>query len=229
MIQATPPRWITPRRAIVAVLIATAIVLAAAISFSVLPGASTAPPAAPITAVTTKPVPVSTTGPTIPDSTVALGVTSRSSGNSNDTTRTSTEVQGSGASTSRINPASSAVAPLLSGSAPKTASKTGSLVNGFPETIPVAVASTIANSAVASSGDNVQVTLVAKTSMSAADLLDFYQSAFAKIGLTATEVPAVGGSTAFSFTHTYDTVTLTATSTKYGANYSLYAVLRATS
>ena len=228
MIQATPPRWITPRRAIVAVLIATAIVLAAAISFSVLPGAPTAPPAAPITAVTTKPVPVSTTGPTIPDSTVALGVTSRSSGNSNDTTRTSTEVQGSGASTSRIKPASSAVAPLLSGSAPKTASKTGSLVDGFPARIPVVHASTIDNSAVSSSGDNVQATLVAKTTMSAADLLYFYQSAFAKTGLIATEVPAVGGSTAFSFTHSNDTVTLTVTSTKSGANYSLYAVLRAT-
>lgn len=228
MIQATPPRWITPRRAIVAGLIAATVVLTAAISASVLPGASSAPAGAPTTAVTTKPVPVSTTGPTNPDSTVAPGAQSPSSRNSNDTTRLSTEVQVSGASTSRTNPASSEVAPLLSGPAPKTASKTGSLVGGFPATIPVAAASTIANSAVASSGDNVQATLVAKTSMSASDLLDFYQSAFAKIGLTATEVPAVGGSAAFSFTHASDTVTLTVTSTKSGANYSLYAVLRAT-
>lgn len=228
MTPATPHRRITPRHVIVAGLVVAAAVFAVAIGFSVLPGASTTPAAAPTTAVTTRPVPASTTGPTNPDSTVAPGAQSLSSGNSNDTTRTTTEVEGSGASASRANPASSAVAPLLSGPAPKTASKTGSLVGGFPATIPVADASTIANSAVASSGDNVQATLVANTSMSAADLLYFYQSAFAKIGLTATEVPAVGGSTAFSFTHGNDTVTLTATSTKSGANYSLYAVLRAT-
>lgn len=64
--------------------------------------------------------------------------------------------------------------------------------------------------------------------MSAADLLDFYQSTFAKIGLLGTEVPAVGGSTAFSFAHENDTVTLTVTATKTGASYSLYAALRAT-
>lgn len=228
MTPATPHRRISPRHVIVAGLIAAAVVLAAAIGFSVLPGASTTPVAASTPAVTTKPVPVSTTGPTNPDSTVARGGQALLGGTGNDTTRTSTEVEGSGASISRANPASSAVAPLLSGPAPTTASKSGSLVDGFPARIPVVHASTIDNSAVSSSGDNVQATLVAKTTMSAADLLYFYQSAFAKTGLIATEVPAVGGSTAFSFTHSNDTVTLTVTSTKSGANYSLYAVLRAT-
>jgi hypothetical protein len=219
-------RWITPRRAIVAGLVAAVLVFTAAIIFSVLPGSATTPVAAPTTTVTTRSVPVSTTGPTNPDPTVAPG--GQSSRSAPDTTRTSTEVQGSGASTGRTNPASTPIAPLLTGPAPKTASKTGSLVDGFPTTIPVAHTSTITNSSVASSGDIVQATLVAKTSMSAADLLDFYQSTFAKVGLPGTEVPAVGGSTAFSFAHGNDTVTVTVTATKSGANYSIYAVLRAT-
>ncbi|MHC5797829.1 hypothetical protein ACVXZ4_16910 [Lacisediminihabitans sp. FW035] len=227
MTPATPPRWITPRRAIVAGLIAAALMLAAAISFSVLPGAALAPVAAPTPSVTTEPVPVSTTGPTNPDSTVAPGAQS-SATPPGTTTRTSTEVQAGGTSDSLANPASAAIAPLLSGAAPKTASKNGAIVTGFPATIPVAAGSTIGSSAVASSGNNVQATLVAKTSLAAPDLLDYYQSAFAKIGLYSTEVPAVGGSTAFSFAHGNDTVTLTVTPTKTGADYSIYAVLRAT-
>ncbi|CAN5293935.1 hypothetical protein BH09ACT2_BH09ACT2_19380 [soil metagenome] len=228
MTPATPHRRITPRHVIVAGLVIAAVVTGVAIGFSVLPGAPSTPVAAPTPSVTAEPVPVTTTGPTNPDSTVAPGAQSLPGGTGNESTRTSTEVEVPGASISRANPVSSAVAPLLSGPAPKTASKTGSLVGGFPHTIPVADASTIANSAVASSGNIVQATLVAKTSLSATDLLHSYQSAFVKIGLTATEVPAVGGSTAFSFTHADDTVTLTVTPTKSGANYSVYAVLRAT-
>jgi hypothetical protein len=226
MTPATPSRWITPRRAIVAGLIIAALMLAAAISFSVLPGAKLAPAAAPTPSVTTEPVPVSTTGPTIPYSTVAPGAQSSATA-PGTTTRTSTEVQTTGTSDSLTNPALAAIAPLLSGAAPKTASKNGALVTGFPATIPVAARSTIASSAVASSGNNVQATLVAKTSRTAADLLDSYEQAFAKIGLSGTEVPAVGGSTAFSFAHGNDTVTVTVTATKSGANYSIYAVLRA--
>ena len=222
----TLPRWATPRRAIVAGLIAAALALCAAITFSLLPGRAATTVAAPTTAVTTEPIPLSTTGPTDPDSTQAPGAPSEPS--EPGTTRTSTEVQGSGASTARTNPAPTPITPLLSGAAPKTASAIGSLVSGFPETIPVASTSTIANSAIASSGENVQVTLVAKTTRAAADVLAFYQATFSKIGLPETEIPAVGGSTAFSFAHGNDTVTLTVTATKNGANYSIYGVLRAT-
>lgn len=219
------PRLATLRRAIVAGLVLAAVVLAAAITFTALPGNSARPAAALTTSVIAKPVPPSTTGPTNPNSTAAPGA--QSGPPEPGTARTSTEVQNPGSSASRTNGASTPIPPLLTGPAPETASATGSLVAGFPSALPVAKSSTISNSSVASSGTVVQVSLVANTSAASSDLIDYYQAVFAKVGIPGTSVPAVGGSTALSFAHGGDTVTLTVTSTKGGATYSLYGVLDA--
>lgn len=223
-------RWANPRTGIFAGLTLSAALIVAAVALNAVPGPVTNRVAVPTTAVSPEPVPLSTTGLTNPDLTDApsAGESGAEVSPYAPSTRTTTEVKDPGAAGSHPLPSSSPVAPLLAGSAPKTASKNGALVTGFPSAIPVAGNSNITSSSVASSGKIVQVTLVARTSLSPAALMDYYALIFARAGFPAESAPAVGGSTAALFAHGNNAVTLTITPTKSGANYSLYGVLSTT-
>jgi hypothetical protein len=140
--------------------------------------------------------------------------------------RASAEVENPGAS-ARALPPSKPQAPLFTGPMPKTASAAGSLVEGFPEVIPVAKRSSISTSSVASSGRTLQATLVAKTASNSTDLIGYYTTALAKVGLSANPLPSVGGSTGLSFARGSDSITLTVTPTSSGSSYSVYGVLSA--
>jgi hypothetical protein len=123
-------------------------------------------------------------------------------------------------------PSPSQLPALITLPLPKPASAVGKLVAGFPAAIPVVKGSTILDSSLSSIGDVLQATLVAKTSLSPAAVLSTYQSEFARMGLQASPLPTVGGSTAFGFTRESNSVTLTVTPTGGGTKYTLLGVLR---
>ncbi len=141
--------------------------------------------------------------------------------------RTSTEVQAPGSSPAPALPPSKGYPPLLTGPLPKDASATGALVRGYPAAIPVAGGARIRSSAVATSGTVLQATLVASSADSAADVLAFYRTELAKLGLAGDPLPAVGGSSAVSFARGGDTITVTATPAGGGSRFSVYSVLNA--
>lgn len=112
------------------------------------------------------------------------------------------------------------VAPL-----PKTASARGKVVAGFPSAvIPLAQGSTVTFSSVASAKTRLQVGLDATSSLDANAVLNFYRTALGSVGLTATATPAVGGSVALAFVRGADTVTVTASPTGGGSQYTVYGV-----
>jgi hypothetical protein len=138
--------------------------------------------------------------------------------------RTTTEVQpGAGGGPHQLGAPASA---LFTGPIPRSGSAVGSLVAGFPSVIPVTQGSVISSSSVSSSGGIVQVTLVARTTISAPDVLGFYSSQFGKVGIVPQSPPTVAGSVAYSFTRGNDSVTVTATPVSGGGSrYSVVGVL----
>lgn len=119
---------------------------------------------------------------------------------------------------------------LFTGPIPRSGSAVGSLVAGFPPVIPVAQNSVVSSSSISSSGGIVQVTLVARTTISAPDVLAFYSSQFGKFGIVPQSPPTVAGSIAYSFTRGNDSVTVTATPVSGGGSrYSVVGVLDAKS
>ena len=106
---------------------------------------------------------------------------------------------------------------------PATASATGKLVAGFPAAaLPAAPGSTISSSSVASQGEHLQVSLVAKSSRAAIDIVAFYRAALAAYGMYDMPAPAVAGSTAVAFSRGGDSVTVTATPGTGGTSYVVY-------
>ena len=142
--------------------------------------------------------------------------------------RTTTEVQPApGGGTHQLGAPASA---LFTGPIPRSGSAVGSLVPGFPSVIPVTQGSVVSSSSISSSGGIVQVTLVARTTISAADVLGFYSSQFGKVGIVPQSPPTVAGSVAYSFTRGNDSVTVTATPVSGGGSrYSVVGVLDAKS
>ncbi len=68
----------------------------------------------------------------------------------------------------------------------------------------------------------------AKTTIASTELITYYETQFAKVGLQGSPSPAVGGSTAVSFARGNDTITLTVTpTTGGGARYTVFGVLAA--
>lgn len=113
---------------------------------------------------------------------------------------------------------------------PDTASATGKLVKGFPtRTIPQAPDSTIENSSVAAEGGRLQVTLSAESSLDVADVLDFYRTELAKVGMYDTPAPALSGTSALMFARGDHTVTLSATAVKGGCRYAILGTFTAPS
>jgi hypothetical protein len=143
--------------------------------------------------------------------------------------RTATEVENQASAAPVTLPPTTQKTAMFTGPVPTSASASGRLVTGFPSVIPLAQASTVASSSVASSGTIVQATLVARTTVASAGVVDFYNQQFAKFGIVPTAVPAADGSIAFSFSRDNDNVTLTVTPAVGGSRYSVFGVLDAAS
>ena len=103
---------------------------------------------------------------------------------------------------------------------PTSASAEGKLVKGFPTlVIPPAPRSSVTNSAVASEGNRLQVTLSAESSLTVEEVLDFYRTELAQLGLLDSPAPALSGSSALLFARGSNTVTLSAETVKGGSRY----------
>jgi hypothetical protein len=133
-----------------------------------------------------------------------------------------------GAGAGKGLPKSTALPEPVSNPLPKTASATGSLAAGYPsKVLPVATASSIGTSSVATQGQHVQVTLTATSSMPVTEVLAFYRTALAKYGMYDTAAPALGGATALTFRRGTNSVTLTASPVTGGTKYIIYGAFTA--
>ena len=144
--------------------------------------------------------------------------------------RTSTEVEAAApapAPTPADEPAQAQARPasLLPDGIPRSASQLGKLVSGFPAAVPIVDDSTIVSSSVDSNGGTVQATVVARTSRSADEVLELYQTAFAALGLPATAVASANGDRSLAFARDGSSVTLTVSDSSTTTNYSLFAVI----
>ncbi len=112
---------------------------------------------------------------------------------------------------------------------PKSSSASGKLASGYPEKVlPAAPESDVDSSSVSSQGSHLQVTLAATSAKKVDDLLVFYRAALAKYGMYDKAAPAVGGSTAVTFSRDGDSVTLTATpADDGGTSYTLFGAFTA--
>ena len=214
-------RAVSPRRLILAGLGLSVVLIIVAVAASLLPGtpgtpgsgagpspsplaaAGTLNPIEPITSPTDAPADIT------PSTPKPVGQ------------RTTTEVQ-QGAAPVVTLPPSPAAGPLVSGPLPASATSTGALVVGFPSAIPLPSGNTIATSSVSSSGNQLQATLSATTTVDTAELVNWFSLQFAKLRLPGSPVPAVGGSTAYAFARGDDSITLTVTpATAGGSHYTL--------
>ncbi len=112
--------------------------------------------------------------------------------------------------------------PLATAPLPPSASATGSLVDGFPETVmgPTSDADVVSSS-IATQDTTMQVALVARTDSSSADVIAHYKALWEGLGLsvsaTANAATAVGS---------FESLTLSFSSSGTGTVYSLFGVLR---
>jgi hypothetical protein len=103
---------------------------------------------------------------------------------------------------------------------PDSASATGKLVKGFPTgAVPEAPDSTVTSSSVTAEGSRLQIALSAESSRAVVDVLDFYRTELAKVGMYDTPAPALSGSSALIFARGDHTVTLSATTVEGGCRY----------
>jgi hypothetical protein len=125
-------------------------------------------------------------------------------------------------------PASKPLVALVTLPLPDTSSAVRSIVDGFPTgVIPTAPHSSIARSSVATEGSRLQAALTAKTSLSVVEVMDFYRTALAKLGLYDTPAPALNGSSALSFKRGNNTITLSATPVAGGCRYVVFGTFSA--
>lgn len=124
-----------------------------------------------------------------------------------------------------LGPPRASADPLISPPLPKTASRTGTLVTGFPSgVISLAPGSTVVFSSVAAEGDRLQVGLNAMSTIAPAEVLAHYSTALAGLGLVAASAPALDGSTAAAFIRGPNTVTVTVSSAGGGSRYTVFGV-----
>lgn len=125
-------------------------------------------------------------------------------------------------------PDSQPLAALVTLPLPDTSHAVGSIVDGFPtRVIPAAPHSSVATSSVAAEGSRLQAALTAKTSLTVVEVLDFYRSSLAKLGLYDTPAPALDGSMALSFNRGDNTITLSATAVDGGCRYVVFGTFTA--
>jgi hypothetical protein len=142
--------------------------------------------------------------------------------------RTTTEVeQPTSKAVAALPPSTPLLTPVVA-PLPSTASAVGSIVKGFPtRVIPLVPDSIVKNSSVASQGKHLQVSLVAKSSRAAPDLLVFYRDVLAKYGMYDSPAPSLGGTTAIAFHRGTSLVTIAVTPIVGGTEYVVYGVFTA--
>lgn len=119
-------------------------------------------------------------------------------------------------------------APLVAAPLPAGASATGRLVTRFPSVLRPTRAARVESSSISPSGDRLQVSLVASTSLDPAEVLMAYRTRLARRGLAELAAPATAaGSQAAAFRRGRSTVTVTATAEGSRTSYSVHASLRA--
>ncbi len=125
-------------------------------------------------------------------------------------------------------PTSKPLADLVTLPLPDTSSAVGSIVAGFPtRVLPQAPHSTVGTSSVAAEGSRLQAALTAQTTLTVAEVMDFYRTALAKLSLFDTPAPALDGSTALTFTRGNNTVTISATTIDGGCSYVVFGAFSA--
>ncbi|TFD79419.1 hypothetical protein [Cryobacterium fucosi] len=125
-------------------------------------------------------------------------------------------------------PDSKPLAALVTLPLPDTASAVGSIVAGFPtRVIPEAPHSSVGTSSVAAEGSHLQATLAAQTTLTVVEVMDFYRTALAKLGLYDTPAPALDGSTALTFNRGNNTVTISVTAIDGGSRYVVFGAFSA--
>lgn len=113
--------------------------------------------------------------------------------------------------------------PLVAAPLPETAHARGALVEGFPTALAApAPDADVIDSAVASSGSVMQVTLTARTDDPSEDVVAHYRDVWSQLGLSD-----AGGDAALAFADSFTSVTLAFTDgSGTGTVYSLHATLR---
>ena len=125
-------------------------------------------------------------------------------------------------------PESKPLAVLVSLPLPNTSNAVGSIVDGFPtQVIPAAPHSAVATTSVATEGSRLQAALTAQTSLTVVEVLNFYRTSLAELGLYDTPAPALDGSSALSFTRGSNTITLSATAVDGGCRYVVFGTFTA--
>jgi hypothetical protein len=123
--------------------------------------------------------------------------------------------------------AGSGPADPLVAAAPRTASRRGALVRGFPASVvPVVSGSTVRSSGVSSLGGAVQVSIVADTSRSPGAVLAFYRRSLRAHDFVESAVPAVAGSVASRFARGGDHLVVTTGGGRDATSYSVLGTLR---
>lgn len=119
--------------------------------------------------------------------------------------------------------------PLITASAvPRTASRLGALVTGFPTSvIPVLPDAAVASSGVSSSQDVVQLSLVANSSRSPDAVRAFYRRALTGLGFVESVVPASGGSVGAGFTRGADHLVVTTGTHARTTRFSVFGTVHA--
>ncbi|GAB3041589.1 hypothetical protein GCM10027052_24210 [Parafrigoribacterium mesophilum] len=109
---------------------------------------------------------------------------------------------------------------------PKAATARGSIVQGFPTAvIPLAPGSSVTFSSVSPDRTRLTAGLDATCNLSPDEVLGYYRTALAPLGLVTTSVPALAGSVAEAFVRGSSTVTVSVTAVSGGSRYSVHGVL----
>lgn len=121
------------------------------------------------------------------------------------------------------HPTPTPATPLVSPPLPKSGTKQGGLVAGFPAKIMGPIkGSDVISSSIATQGDTMQVTLVARTDTSEKSIRSHYEKLWASLGLS--ESGSSEGNP--SYAGPYESLTLAVKTTGTGIQYSIYGVFR---
>lgn len=124
-------------------------------------------------------------------------------------------------------PSAEPPAPLITAPLPKAAAARGAIVQGFPTAvIPLVPGSSVTYSSVSPDRTRLGAGLDATSNLPPEEVLGYYRTALAPLGLVATSAPAVAGSLAVAFVRGTSTVTVTASAAAGGGSqYSIHGVL----
>ena len=128
-------------------------------------------------------------------------------------------------------PAPEATPPaLVTMPLPDPSTAVGSLVAGFPvQVIPEVPNSVIDASSVATEGSQLQAALSGQTTLTADEVLNFYRTTLAELGLSEAPASALDGSSALAFSRGNNNIALTVTAIEGGSRYAVFGTFTAQS